>query len=189
MHDKPSPFVIYKNTGTLSRKGSVIPSSGRGVSCRQREGSVMRLSRGECHTHVMSYSWHSPRVRRYDTPLGRRTPFLWSDPVGARRRRVKALRLRAPRRQNHTDRTRSAPVDVESVRARHRVPTTCQHAVPLLLLPLSTCLRLFALFWCLMRTYAQETFENGIWDVTEIWLWILIFGQLRCLFLIIPNIL
>ena len=45
------------------------------------EGSVMRLLGGECHT--------------YD-PLGRRSPLLWSDPVGARRRRAKALRRRAP---------------------------------------------------------------------------------------------
>ena len=38
-----------------------------------------------------------PTVRHtHDTPLGRRAPLLWSDPVGARRRRAKALRRRAP---------------------------------------------------------------------------------------------
>jgi len=37
------------------------------------------------------------RNHTHDTPLGRRAPLLWSDPVGARRRRARALRRRAPR--------------------------------------------------------------------------------------------
>jgi len=36
------------------------------------------------------------KIHTHDTPLRRRSPLLWSDPVGARRRRAKALRRRAP---------------------------------------------------------------------------------------------
>jgi len=51
------------------REGSVI----KGVSSNYREGSVIKLS-----------------------PLFAPSSWLWSDPVGARRRRTKALRRRAP---------------------------------------------------------------------------------------------
>jgi len=63
------------------------------------------------------------------------------------------------------------------------VPKTRQYATSLLLSSRVPCLR------CIfMRTKSQETFENGIWVVTEIRFFLVVFSQPGCYFWVNPNI-